>query len=353
MLEVNNLVKRYGDIVAVDDASFTINEGELFSFVGPSGSGKSTLLRCIAGLEEPDEGTIEIQDADMTNRKPYQRSTATVFQNLALFPNMDVGENIAYGMKRQGYEKDEIEETVKRNLELVDLEGYEDRKINELSGGEQQRVAVARSLAVQPEILLLDEPLASLDQKLRVRLREELSDLQRDLDQTSIYVTHDQDVALSISNRVGVMNAGRIEQIGTPRELYENPQTRFVAGFIGNSNEFYGTVVDGSSNGVVEVELAEGDQTVRGQAVGDVEPGENVVGTIKLEDVQVGDSGSADNEFSGEVKRSSYHGFNTKLLVEVDESLSLDLFHFGSQEFSIGEHVDVEWSSSDCRVYSG
>jgi spermidine/putrescine transport system ATP-binding protein len=349
MLEIVDLTKRYGDVIGCADVSLTIQDGELFSIVGPSGSGKSTLLRCIGGLEVPQEGEIVIDDEEVTRSKPYQRDTSMVFQDLALFPHMTVRENIDYGMKQQDVPKDVRDERISENLSLVSLEGYADRKISQLSGGEQQRVALARSLAVQPTILLLDEPLASLDQQLRVVLQNELYELQRRLGQTMVYVTHDQNVALSISDRVAVMNDAHVEQVGTPRELYQDPQTLFVASFIGDSNIFDGTVseVDGD---YARVDADEHD--IWGQTIDDVGDGQSVRMAIKSERLRLNEEGDHRNEFDGTVDRVEYRGNNSKVRVETNSGLKLEVVTEEASLYDVGEDVVVSWTDDDCRIYA-
>ncbi len=230
-----NLSKRYGKVKAVDKVSLEVEDGELFTLLGPSGCGKTTTLRLIAGFELPDEGKILFGNEDVTLKKPYERETAMVFQNYALWPHMTVFDNIAYGLKVRKMKKEEIIERVERVLDLVRLRGLEDRYPTQLSGGQQQRVALARALVVEPKVLLLDEPLSNLDAKLRIEMREEIKRLQRKLGITTIYVTHDQEEAMSISDRIAVMNKGRILQVGTPQEIYFRPKNIFTATFIGKS----------------------------------------------------------------------------------------------------------------------
>ena len=241
---LKNLTKKYGKVIAVDDVSLEIKDGELFTFLGPSGCGKTTTLRLIAGFEMPDKGKILFNDTDVTYKKPYERNTAMVFQNYALWPHMTVYENIAYGLKVRKYPKDEIKRKVKEVLELVKLEGLENRYPNQLSGGQQQRVALARALVVEPDVLLLDEPLSNLDAKLRIEMREEIKRIQKNLKITAIYVTHDQEEAMSMSDRLAVMNKGKVLQVGTPEEIYFYPKNLFVATFIGKSTIIEGKIID-------------------------------------------------------------------------------------------------------------
>jgi putative spermidine/putrescine transport system ATP-binding protein len=228
--------KAYGEVVAVDGVDLDVRSGEFFTLLGPSGSGKTTTLRLIAGFERLDEGRVELAGQDVTHRPPYLRDVNTVFQDYALFPHMDVGENVGYGLRVRGVRRRRRMQQVEHALSLVRLEGMARRKPVQLSGGQRQRVALARAIVNSPSVLLLDEPLGALDLKLRQEMQTFLKALQRDLGMTFVYVTHDQEEALTMSDRVAVFNAGRIEQVGSPAEVYERPQTEFVAGFVGISN---------------------------------------------------------------------------------------------------------------------
>ncbi len=235
-VHVARLRKHYGDVVAVADIELTIQPGEFFTLLGPSGSGKTTLLRLIAGFERPDSGRIELGGRDVTRVPPYSRNVNTVFQDYALFPHMTVAENIEYGLRVRHLPKSQRREKVTQALEMVQLPGLGSRKPAQLSGGQRQRVALARAIVNEPGVLLLDEPLGALDLKLRQEMQTELLQVQREVGITFVYVTHDQEEALTMSDRIAVLNRGSIEQIGTPIEVYERPQTAFVAGFIGVSN---------------------------------------------------------------------------------------------------------------------
>lgn len=245
---VHNLTKRYGDAAAVDGVSFVAEAGKLTTLLGPSGCGKTTTLRAIGGFITVDHGTITIGDRPVDTLPPYQRPTRTVFQSYALFPHMTVGENVAFGLKATGTPRKEIPERVANALKLVGLGSLSDRQSGQLSGGQQQRVAFARALVTQPEVLLLDEPLSNLDAKLRVQMRQEIRRLQQEVGITTIYVTHDQEEALSLSDTIIVMNRGRIEQKGAPWAIYEHPVNRFVADFIGTSNIVPGVVMDSAGS---------------------------------------------------------------------------------------------------------
>jgi putrescine transport system ATP-binding protein len=250
LVQIKGLTKKFGDIIAVDNVDLDIYQGELFCLLGGSGCGKSTLLRMLAGFEYPEAGTIEIDGMDMSNVPAYERPTNMMFQSYALFPHMTVEKNIAFGLQQDVMPKDEIADRVHDILKLVELEGYKKRRPQQLSGGQRQRVALARSLVKEPKLLLLDEPLAALDKKLRKQTQFELANIQEQVGVTFIVVTHDQEEAMTLSSRMAVMDAGRFKQIGTPTEIYEFPESRFVADFIGSANIFEGRVSEDGSDHV-------------------------------------------------------------------------------------------------------
>jgi len=243
-VRLERVTKDFGETVAVDDLSIDITSGEFFSLLGPSGCGKTTTLRMIGGFEEPSRGTIYLGGRDVTDLPPYKRDVNTVFQSYALFPHLNVFENVAFGLRRKKVDKGEVEQRVKESLALVDLVGFEKRKPSQMSGGQQQRVAVARALVNHPKVLLLDEPLGALDLKLRKQMQLELKRIQEEVGITFIYVTHDQEEAMTMSNRLAVMRQGKAEQIGPPEDVYENPQTEFVASFLGASNLLDGELTE-------------------------------------------------------------------------------------------------------------
>jgi putative spermidine/putrescine transport system ATP-binding protein len=243
-LELVNVQKRFATFTAVESFNMNVNKGEFISFLGPSGCGKTTTLRMIAGFEQPTAGQILVDGRDLTPVPVNKRNIGMVFQSYALFPNMNVAGNIGFGLKIAGKPKNEIEERVKEMLGVIHMAEFAGRYPHQLSGGQQQRVALARALAIKPDMLLLDEPLSALDAKIRISLRQEIRAIQRQLGITTIYVTHDQEEALSISDRIVVMNKGRMEQVGTPLEIYNSPQTRFVAQFVGTLNLLTGTMAD-------------------------------------------------------------------------------------------------------------
>ncbi len=256
-IKLQDLTKKFGDLVAVNNVNLEVDTGTLVCLLGPSGCGKTTTLRMIAGFEEPTAGTIFIGDEDVTDLAPYTRPTAMVFQSYALFPHMNVFENISYGLKAHKVPKKEIEKRVWDALRLMELEGHEKKSPPQLSGGQQQRVALARALVIRPKVLLFDEPLSDLDAQLRVRMRGEIREIQQRLGITSVYVTHDQEEAFSLADVVAIMNAGRLVQLGKPLELYRAPQDRFVAQFVGISNIVPTRVVENSTDGVILEVLGE------------------------------------------------------------------------------------------------
>jgi spermidine/putrescine transport system ATP-binding protein len=256
-VRLDGVSKVFKDTIAVDDLTLAVEEGEFFSLLGPSGCGKTTTLRVIGGFEEPTAGRVHLGDDDVTDLPPYKRNVNTVFQSYALFPHLSVFENVAYGLKRRHVASEEITKRTERMLELVDLAGLGDRRTTQLSGGQQQRVALARALVNGPAVLLLDEPLGALDLKLRKQMQLELKRIQREVGITFIYVTHDQEEAMTMSDRIAVMTGGRMEQVGAPENVYELPATEFVAAFLGASNLLDGEV-EGVNGGVAKVRLSEG-----------------------------------------------------------------------------------------------
>jgi putative spermidine/putrescine transport system ATP-binding protein len=255
-IDIIGVTKTYdGNTRAVDAIDLSIQEGEFFSLLGPSGCGKTTTLRMIAGFETPTKGVIEVGGADVTHVPAHKRDMGMVFQNYALFPHRSVGENVAFGLRMRGMDRTTIARKVADALAQVELVGYEDRRPGELSGGQQQRVALARAIVIEPRVLLCDEPLGALDKKLRQAMQFELKQLQRKLGLTMVFVTHDQEEALAMSDRIAVMNAGKVEQIGAPSDIYDRPSTRFVADFIGDTNLFRGEVIrDGGGKSVLQVD---------------------------------------------------------------------------------------------------
>ena len=314
------LRKTYGDVVAVDRADFEIAPGEFFTMLGPSGSGKTTTLRLIAGFERPDEGRVELAGVDVTSHPPYTRDVNTVFQDYALFPHMSVADNVGYGLRVRGVPKRVRRQRVEEALKMVRLGGFGDRRPVQLSGGQRQRVALARSIVNRPRVLLLDEPLGALDLKLRQEMQLFLKSLQTDLEITFLYVTHDQEEALTMSDRIAVFNAGRVEQIGTPADVYERPATEFVAGFIGVSN-----VLDRGGRKF----------TVRPEKI------------HMLDEDEEGEPGGTVE--AGRIREVVYVGMFTRYIVELDSGGELSVvkqnLETSSQEAleSKGRRVRLEW----------
>jgi ABC-type Fe3+/spermidine/putrescine transport system ATPase subunit len=314
------VVKRFGAVTAVDGATLDIGDGELFTLLGPSGCGKTTLLRLLAGFYTPDGGEIRFGERRVDGLPPYERNIGMVFQNYALWPHMTVRANIVYGLKLRKLPAAEIAARLAEGLRKVNLAGLEDRYPGQLSGGQQQRVALARALVLNPDILLLDEPLSNLDAKIRVQVRAEIRRLQKELGITTVYVTHDQEEALSLSDRIAVMRDGRILQVATPRELYERPRTRFVADFVGVNNFIPGVcraVADGRA--VVETPLG----ILQALASGDVAPGSRCVLAVRPENVALGAPAGGENAVEARVVLASYLGNTLRYDVEAAGGLAL------------------------------
>ncbi len=352
-IRLTDLSKHFRDVRAVDRVSLDIQPGEFFSMLGPSGCGKTTTLRMIGGFELPTAGRIELRGRDVTTDPPDKRPVNMVFQNYALFPHLDVAGNVAFGLHRKGVDKAQIARRVGEALELVHLGGYDKRKPNQLSGGQQQRVALARALVNRPNVLLLDEPLGALDLKLRKALQIELKRVQTEVGITFVYVTHDQEEALTMSDRIAVMHRGRVEQLGTPEELYERPRTRFVADFIGTSNLLAGTVesIDGS---VARVRLSSGD-TCHTAANG-LASGHAIELSIRPESVRLvptngtGTSGEV-GTLGASVEQVAYLGGNVQYLVRTAGGLTITaLAPKSGERIPVGGAVDVSWSPGDALV---
>src|SRR5512139_4266708 len=316
-LVLSSVTKRFGSFTAVDDLDLTVPEGSFFALLGPSGCGKTTTLRMVAGLEEPTQGEIRLGEQDITRLRPYKRPVNTVFQSYALFPHLSIFENVAFGLRRR--RASDIKKQVQEMLELVELEQYGGRKPAQLSGGQQQRVALARALINQPQVLLLDEPLGALDLKLREQMQSELKALQRRLGITFLFITHDQHEALSMSDRIGVFNAGRLEQVGTPQQVYNTPATRFVAQFVGAAN-----VLDGDAA-----------RRLTGHASAMLRP----------ERIRVGDAAGA--RASGAVTEAQYFGSFTRVSVDVEGcTIQADLPDVpGERAPSAGRAVYLHWDA--------
>ena len=334
LIEIRNLAKSFGAVKAVDGVDLDINPGEFLTLLGPSGSGKTTVLRMIAGFETPDSGSVKLNGKDITYLPPYERDVNTVFQDYALFPHMDVISNIEYGLRVKGVEKKERREKASRALDQVRLSGYENRKPNQLSGGQRQRVALARALVNRPSVLLLDEPLGALDLKLRQQMQIELKELQREVGITFIFVTHDQEEALTMSDRIAVFDKGKIQQLDKPSTIYERPSNEFVAGFVGISN-------------LISVKAAE---EIIGQA-----------GTfsVRPEKIQLGTMAGQIRSAEGTIKEVEYRGPSTRFLVELDAGVTLMALRQNTHETSLevealrNSRTTLSWErSSEYQVRS-
>ena len=376
-VSLDSVTKRFDDVVAVDDVDFEIEHGKFLTLLGPSGCGKTTTLRCIAGFETPTEGEVSIDGRRVNDLQPFERDTAMVFQSYALFPHMSVGENVAFGLQMQGIPEkrtaadggatatrsgigaslrrlvsregsEEIDARVAETLELVELPGMEDRDVDQLSGGQQQRVALARALVTEPTVLLLDEPLGALDLKLRKNMQVELKEIQEDLGITFVYVTHDQEEALTMSDEIAVMNDGRLEQLGTATEIYEQPESEFVADFIGETNLVRGEYTEDPKGAIVEADGVEYRVPTTEEATG------TVAFAIRPEKIRLGDAVTGlENQFEAEVIEEIYKGNIGKFTVQLanGRELSLDLQITDRGEYlSAGNDVAVGWKPENAVV---
>ena len=344
MIILTNLRKQFGDFVAVENTTLNVKKGEFLTFLGSSGCGKTTTLRMIAGFEDPTEGSILIGGKHAEHLPPNKREVNTVFQNYALFPHLTIRENIAFGLKLQKVKKAEIKERVENIIKLVKLEEHADKSPDQLSGGQKQRVAIARAIVNNPKVLLLDEPLGALDLKLRKEMQLELKQLQRELEITFIYVTHDQEEALTMSDRIVVMNKGRIEQVGTAHEIYERPQTKFVAQFIGETNLFEDVeILEKNGNDYV---VAIGSEKVSTDSMKDFKPGEKVHISIRPENMKLSRTPMEGRESIAVTYDSNiYVGNISKFVVFTDQGKRLTASEFSEDAgtFNKGDKVYINW----------
>jgi spermidine/putrescine transport system ATP-binding protein len=352
-LRLVDVRKTFGEVTAVDSVSLDIAKGEFFSLLGPSGCGKTTTLRMIGGFELPTSGRILLRDRDISADPPERRPVNMVFQSYALFPHLTVFENVAFGLRRRKTSGPEVARRVGAALELVHLPDFGARKPDQLSGGQQQRVALARALVCEPEVLLLDEPLGALDLKLRRQLQVELKRVQLEVGITFVYVTHDQEEALALSDRIAVMNGGRVEQLGTPEDLYDEPRTRFVAEFIGTTNILSGSI-EGSDGDAVTVRIADGVRCrarVPSPALPTGTPVDLVVRPESITLSPDGDAGGSDDGLVGEISQSAYLGTSVSHRVAITDDLVLTAIVPRSHaRFEPGDRVRARWAASDARV---
>jgi putative spermidine/putrescine transport system ATP-binding protein len=347
-LELSNISKGFGNVVAVDNFNLQVEKGEFVSFLGPSGCGKTTTLRMIAGFEKPTSGRITINNVDVTYKAPNQRNVGMVFQSYALFPNMTVAGNIGFGLKIAKKAAADIKKRAEEMLELIHLPGYSNRYPYQLSGGQQQRVALARALAIQPQVLLLDEPLSALDAKIRVELRSEIRRIQQELGITTIYVTHDQEEALSLSDRIVVMSAGKIEQVGTPFEIYNYPRTQFVASFVGTLNQLHCTVID-AAKGL----LSYHDQALTTGSSIDFPNGASVKVLLRPEELQLNNGNNQEtNQLVGKVENVSFLGATVRVQLSLNGTkLTMDLQNERHLELpQAGESYTISFPPHACWV---
>jgi putative spermidine/putrescine transport system ATP-binding protein len=349
-LVLQGIQKRFGASVAVQDFNLSAEKGEFVSFLGPSGCGKTTTLRMIAGFEQPTAGTITLDGKDITYRPPNRRNVGMVFQSYALFPNMTVADNVGFGLRIRKRSKAQIRTRVGELLEMINLPDKGGRYPYQLSGGQQQRVALARALAIEPEVLLLDEPLSALDAKIRVALRKEIRTIQRQLGITTVYDTHDQEEAMSLSDRVVVMSDGRIEQIGAPPQIYNFPATPFVASFVGTLNLLPATIADAAA-GTVSV----GGQTIRTPKAIDGQANREVTVALRPEAVEIGEAGGA-NRLVGQVEDVSFLGSIVRTRVRVMDGASVSLDQFNDPALAapaIGETITISFPPEATLVLAG
>jgi spermidine/putrescine transport system ATP-binding protein len=352
-VELVGVTKRFRQFVAVDELTLDIYEGEFFSLLGPSGCGKTTTLRMIAGFEEPTEGGIAVAGDPVRGVPPYRRPVNTVFQSYAIFPHLNVFDNVAFGLRRAGVKGEELRGRVIDACEMVQLSGFEKRKPNMLSGGQQQRVALARALVNRPKVLLLDEPLGALDLKLRKEMQLYLKDLQHEVGITFIYVTHDQEEALTMSDRIAVMNEGKVQQVADPPTLYERPNNRFVADFIGQTNVFSGTV-EAMDGGRVTLSVPSGEKVEASTGEAEVGVGQATHAVVRPEKVRFGSEG--DNVMTVRIHQIVYLGVSIQYIADLPGGEKLILYQQNTTEEDhpkIGDEARVSWDARNCLILGG
>lgn len=365
VLEIKDIKKSFGETEVLKGVSLAIEEGEFVTFLGSSGCGKTTILRIIAGLEYPDAGMVLIEGKNMEQLGPEKRNVNMVFQNYALFPHMNVEQNIGYGLKMKGVPKAEIKERVKEMLKLVQLEGFEARRPSAMSGGQRQRVAIARALINNPKVLLLDEPLGALDLQLRRQMQVELKHLQKELGITFVYITHDQEEAINMSDRIVILNNGVIEQVGTPTEIYDDPKTSYVARFVGSANILTGTALEVRADGAV-LEHAAGKMNARSRRTGENDAqsaakngvrksapdgtrenaalGQKLTLAVRSENIEISRTPNSSIYIEGTVTEKNFAGGMLRIVVKTEDGTELVISRHGINiDYGIGEHVYMEW----------
>ncbi len=346
MLELKNITKGFGSMEILRGISLSVREGEFVTLLGSSGCGKTTTLRIIAGLEEPDSGEVLLEGKPMEGRPPEKRSVNTIFQNYALFPHMDVYDNIAYGLKIRKVDKKDIRRRVEEMLSLVQLTGFEKRMPSEMSGGQRQRVAIARALVNNPKVLLLDEPLGALDLQLRRQMQQELKRLQKKLGITFIYITHDQEEAINMSDTIVVMRDGRFEQVGSPSEIYDHPKTSYVARFVGSANVLSGCAVQVREK---EVVLSSTYGTMACHREGfQVQEGDVLALAVRSESVSVWRTPRSECHIRGVITEKTFVGGMLRIVVRLDDGSEVVISRHGINfDYDIGEDVHLEWKAED------
>lgn len=349
ILELTGIKKRFGSVRALKGIDLKVEKGEFITFLGPSGCGKTTTLRIIGGFESPDEGTVKLSGRDVTGLEPNLRNVNTVFQNYALFPHMDVEKNIGYALKIAGMKKSEISRQVDEMLDLVKLPGYGKRMPSQLSGGQRQRVAIARAAVGRPDVLLLDEPLGALDLQLRRQMQTELKRLQKQLGITFVYITHDQEEALNMSDRIIIMNNGGFEQVGTPTEVYDHPRTPFAAKFIGFSNVFSASVISQDSDGMTALRFSGG--TVFVKSAKKLVTGEKIILSVRTEQVDYAEKSKYGFTLPGTVYERSYIGGVLRTTITLQDGSELVASEYGRDYAAdIGSQVQVFWNPDNAAV---
>jgi spermidine/putrescine transport system ATP-binding protein len=363
-IELEDISKSYGDLQAVDGVDLSVRDGELLCLLGPSGCGKSTTMRMISGLETPSAGEVYIGGENVTDQAAYDRDTSMVFQNWALFPYKSVLENVAFGLKMRGDGSEERQQEAREMLERVHMDGYEEHSPTDLSGGQKQRVALARSLAVDPDVLLLDEPLSNLDKRLREEMEIELKDIHEEFDKTFVYVTHNQDEAFTLADRIGIMNDGRLVQVGEPGEVYRNPTNRFVEEFLGDTNFVAGEMTDATADHAhLETDFG---ARIRIPPFEAVEPGASFTVSLRPEFMRIRRSDAADaseaqtaradgtggDTVAGTVENTIYRGSRIRYVVDVGgEQLFVEQSVMDQTGIEEGEQVELGWNTDDILVF--